>query len=450
MNPRLRVATESVRRFLRKGAASRAKNIVEKLHPADIATILKNLSPKERWDVFSLLDKKTCAEVLKELDSLLAAEVLEKLSDEEAVEILSFLPPEDAVSILDSVSDSRRDKIIRLLEEKQKEFSRVLEYGEDTAGRIMSTSFLAFREDTTVEEAIKKLRESKDKEVFYIYVVDERGRLLGVVSLRSLLLSNPNDKLKDIMNPYVVSVRVDTDQEEVARIVEKYDFLSVPVVDENNRLVGVVTADDVIDIITEEATEDIYRMVGASDEELWERSLFKIALYRLPWLAFTFVGEFISGLILKHYHGTLKHFIAVSFFIPLVMALGGNVGNQSQTIVNRALATGRIDEENPWRVLFRQIGVGLIMGLISGVIAALGVSLVQKNHTLALVVGVSLLVSMTLSAFVGAVTPVIFKKLNVDPAVSSGPFITTFNDIAGTAIYLTLATILLLKTKPIP
>ncbi len=447
LHPKIRILVESIRRFLRKGALNRVRNILEKTHHADIATVLKNLSPKERWDIFLLLDKEKAAEVLLELkDSLLVLEILEKLSDDEIVELLSHLPPEDALSLLEGLSENRREKIIPLIEEKKIELSKLLEYGEDTAGRIMSTSFVAFHEDTTVEEAIRKLRESKDKEIFYIYVVDKRGHLLGVVSLRSLLLSNPGDKLKDIMNPYVISVRVDTDQEEVAKIVERYDFLSIPVVDENNRLVGVVTADDVIDIITEEATEDIYRMVGASDEELWEKSLFKIALYRLPWLIFTFIGESISGLILKHYHGTLKHLIAISFFIPLVMALGGNVGNQSQTIVVRALATGRIDEENPWRVLIRQIGAGLIMGFISGAIAAGIVSIIQRNITLALVVGISLLASMTISALVGAVIPVFFKKLNIDPAISSGPFITTFSDIMGTAIYLSLATFLLIKT----
>ncbi len=445
MNPKLRVILESTRRFLRKGAITRVKNILEKSHPADIATILKNLSPKERWDLLSLMDRDKLPEVLLELDSLTLTDIFEEFTDEDIVEFLSKLPPEDALSLIETLPDDRRERILPQIEERKKELSRMLQYGEDTAGRIMSTSFVAFHEEETVQEAIEKIRTSGDKEVFYIYVVDERGHLVGVVSLRNLILSDPKRKLKEIMNPSVISVRADLDQEEVAKIVERYDFLSVPVVDEENKLIGIVTADSVIDIITEEATEDIYKMVGASMEELLEKSLFKVSLYRLPWLSFSFFGELISGFILKHYNGTLKQFIAVSFFIPLVMALGGNVGNQSQTIVNRALATGRIDEDNPWRVLARQIGVGFIMGLTAGSVAFALITAIMRNYLLGGIVAVSLLVSMTISAFVGATIPVVFKKLNIDPAVSSGPFITTFNDISGTFIYLTFATIMLIK-----
>ncbi len=447
MNPKLKVVLESTRKFLRKGAINRVKNILEKSHPADIAFVLKNLGPKERRDLLDIIDRELIPKVFLELDSLTLADVLDEFEDEEIVELLSKLPPEDAISVTDALPEERRDRILHILEGRKEELSRVLQYKEDSVGRIMSTSFVAFHEDETVEEAIEKIRGSGDKEIFYIYVVDDRNHLVGVVSLRNLILSDPKKKLKEIMNPFVISVKVDSDQEEVARIVEKYDFLSVPVVDDENKIVGVVTADDVIDIITEETTEDIYKMVGASSEELWEKSLFKVAMYRLPWLTFTFIGELISGLILKHYNATIRQFIAVSFFIPLVMALGGNVGNQSQTIVNRALATGRIDEDNPWIVLTRQIGVGLIMGLISGLVAFVIISLLIKDHTLGLIVGASLLASMTVSAFVGAVIPVIFKRLNIDPAVSSGPFITTFNDVSGTFIYLTLATIMLVKLK---
>lgn len=224
------------------------------------------------------------------------------------------------------------------------------------------------------------------------------------------------------MKTDVIYVTVDTDQEEVARIVDKYDLLAVPVVDHEKKLVGIVTADDVIDIIVEEATEDIYKMVGTTDEELWEKSLFKIALYRLPWLSFSLIGELLTGYVIHFYNNTLKEFVALSFFIPLVMALAGNVGNQAQTIVVRSLATGRLDPERPWKIILRQVGVGFIMGIIAGVVAAVAVYFIQKNVQLSLTIALSLLTSIVITAAVGTLTPLLFKKLNIDPALPSGPF----------------------------
>ncbi len=439
-----KILLDSVRRLLRKQAKTHLKRLLSKRHPADIAYIMKHLSEKERKEVLQLLDPETVAQMLPKLDSLSMAEILELIEPEELAEYMKYMPPDDAIILIDSLPKEKKQAVMELIE-KYPEIWKLLQYGEETAGRIMSTDFVALDEDLSVEEAIKKVREAREKEVFYIYVVDKRGHLVGVLSLRQLILSDPNKKLKEIMNPDVIFVTVDTDQEEVARIVQKYDLLAVPVVDENKRLVGIVTTDDVIDIIIEEATEDIYKMVGTTDEELWEKSLIKIAFYRLPWLSFTIIGEMISGAIIKMYQHTLKEFIAISFFLPLVMALGGNVGNQSQTIMVRALATGRIDPDKPWKVMFRQIGVGFIMGLIAGAVAGGVVYIIQSNHHLALAIAISLLLSMTITATVGSIVPIIFKKLNIDPALPSGPFITTFSDILGNLIYLSLATFLLIK-----
>ena len=441
-NKKILVAT--VRRFLRKGATAHLKNLVSKLHPADVAHIFRNLSEKERKTLLKVLDAREVAGILPKLDSLTLTEVLDLISPEELAEYLNHMAPDDAITLIDTLSKDKKEKLSPLLE-KHPEIWKLLQYGEETAGRIMSTDFVALHEDTTVEEAIEKIRQARDKEVFYIYVVDSRGHLVGVISLRQLILSDPNKRLSEVMNPDVIYVRVDADQEEVARIVDKYDILAVPVVDEHKRLVGIVTADDVIDIIVEEATEDIYKMVGTTDEELWEKSLVKIAMYRLPWLSFSLIGELVSGYVIHLYNNTLKEFMALSFFIPLVMALAGNVGNQSQTIMVRALATGRIDADKPWKVIIRQIGVGFIMGLIAGAVAGVAVYFIQKHYILSLIIGVSILTCMIITATVGALTPLIFKKLNIDPALPSGPFITTFSDILANFVYLSLATLLILE-----
>ncbi len=439
-----KIIVATFRRFLRKKAISHINRLLEKLHPADIAYVLKTLSKEERRELLKLIKPDLMAQIITKLDSLTFTEIVEELTPEELVSYIPHMDPDEAIILVDSLPKDKREKILPLLE-KYPDIWKHLQYREETAGRIMSTEFLALHEDLTVEKAIEEIRKARDKEVFYLYVIDSRRHLVGVISLRELILSDPKAKLKDIMKTDIIYVTVDTDQEEVARIVDKYDLLAVPVVDHEKRLVGIVTADDVIDIIVEEATEDIYKMVGTTDEELWERSLFKIALYRLPWLSFSLIGELISGYIIHFYNNTLKEFVALSFFIPLVMALAGNVGNQAQTIVNRSIATGRLDIDKPWKVVARQIGVGLIMGLIAGAVAAVAVYFIQKDPRFSTVIGISILTSMVITTTVGTLTPIIFKKLNIDPALPSGPFITTFSDILANFIYLSLATILLLR-----
>ena len=441
MNHTSRLALESARRLLRKGAYSHLKKILDKLHAADIALLMGQLSHKERLEIFNLLEPNKAAQVLVEMDSLLQVEVLENMEPQEILKILSHLPPDEAVDILDTLPDDKREELLPYIEEE--DVDRLLSYREETAGRIMTTDYLALPEDMTVEEAIEEVRRSREEEVFYIYVVDSRNHLVGVLSLRQLILQDPKAKLKDVMNPDVIRVKVDMDQEEVARVVARYNLLAVPVVDDNNHLMGVVTVDDIIDIVQEEATEDIYKMVGTSADELWEASTLKVAWFRLPWLAFTLVGEMVSGLVIRHYHRTISEFVAVAFFVPLIMALAGAVGNQTQTIIVRAMATGRM-EGMAWRILKRQLGVGSIMGLVGGVLATGLVTLVQHNLLLGASVGVSLFLSMTISSVIGVLVPVFSKRLGVDPAFTV-PSIATLNDIMGTFIYLSLATCLLVR-----
>ncbi len=440
MPKKIDLMVESCRRLLRKGAKGHLENLLSKLHPADIAAVLGRLNRQERDAIFAMLPPETAAKALVDMDSLLQTKLMEDMPTKELAEVLSHLPADEAVGLVDNLPEEKKEEILPLIEGREG-VSRLMLYEEETAGRIMTTDYLALPEELTVEEAIERVRESKEKEVFYIYVVDSRNHLVGVLSLRQLILADPNTKLKEVMNPDVISVRADMDQEEVARIVARYDILAVPVVDDGNHLIGMVTVDDVINIIQDEATEDIYKMVGASEEELWEASTLKIAGYRLPWLAFTIVGEMLSGLVLKHYHNTIATMVSVSFFVPLIMALSGAVGNQTQTIIVRAMATGRM-EGMAWKILRRQLSVGALMGLAAGTLACVMVMVVQHNHLLGISVGVSLLISMSISAVIGVVVPTMAKKMGVDPALTV-PSIATLNDIMGTLIYLSLATYLL-------
>jgi len=442
MPKKMDLMVESCRRLLRKNARSHLENLLSKLHPADIAILLGRLNRQERDAIFSMLPPDIAAKALVDMDSLLQTKIMEDMPSKELAQVLAHLPADEAVGLLDNLSDEKKEEMIPLME-GQEGVSRLMLYEEETAGRIMTTDFLALPEELTVEQAIQKVRGAKEKEVFYIYVVDKRNHLVGVISLRQLILADPETPLREVMNPDVISVRADMDQEEVARIVARYDILAVPVVDEKNHLIGMVTVDDVINIIQDEATEDIYKMVGASEEELWEASTLKIAGYRLPWLSFTIIGEMVSGLVLKYYHHTISTLVAVSFFVPLIMALSGAVGNQTQTIIVRAMATGRM-EGMAWKILRRQLSVGAIMGLAAGTLAWAMVMVVQHNYLLGLSVGISLLVSMSISSVIGVAVPMAANKIGVDPALTV-PSIATLNDIMGTFIYLTLATYLLMS-----
>ncbi len=438
------IIIKSIRKLIRKEAEENVNKILSKLHPADIARILINLAPDEQiFAIKSLKNIELKAEAIEYLDDYkVAAKLLEQLSPQEAASILQKISLDKAADIIYELNEEFEDAVQKHLDENFKEeISSLLRYPEDTAGGIMSPDFFAIDKDLTVEEALEEIRKaSKEKRIIYVYVVDKYGHLIGVVTLRALITADKNEKIENITNTNIISVRTDMDQEEVARIVEKYDLLSVPVVDNKNRLVGIITVDDIIDVIREETTEDIYKLIGTSEEEFEETNVLNIIKYRAPWLIMSLLGESVSGSVLKFFDGTLKTAISLSFFMPLIMALGGNTGQQSQTIVVRALALGKFDEGGIWKIIKIQIKTALSIG---GLFAILGFTMAlifQKNLPLAIVVGSSLFLSMFLSTIIGAFLPLGLKKLNVDPAVAASPFISAMNDIMGLLIYLSIAT----------
>lgn len=444
MDQKQQLLLDATKRLIRRGAFSNLVKLLAKSHPADIAHLFRYLDLKEQRILFNLIeDAEKSANVLAELDHAIGAQLLEQLDNETITEVLQEMSSDDATDIIGYMPDELADEILNIMhDEDSDEIEQLLQYEEDTAGGIMSTEIFALDEEVTVKEAIEAVQQAGDVEmVFYLYVVNEAGQLVGVLSLRQLLTVSPTKKLSDIMITDVFSVRTDMDQEEVARIVEKYNILAVPVIDEMNSLKGIITVDDIIDVIRQEATEDIYKMAGASEEELlYGNKAFKIARLRLPWLLVNLFGGVATGFLMWRFKVTLKEVIALISFIPVITGMGGNVGGQSATIIVRGFATGRVDFTMLRQVFLKEVRVGMIMGSVCGVTVGLIAWIWHGNPYLGLVVGLAMVVSMVVASSMGVIAPAAFKKLGIDPAIASMPFVQTANDITGILIYFATAT----------
>ena len=438
----------SFQRLLRRGAISNLAKMLGRMHPADIARVVNHLSsPKEKRTVFELVrGEAQRGQVLSELDSDSINQVLADLSASDVAWLLKDLGPDDVAYILGVLPEERAQEVLALMKtEDSTEIADLLKYPKDSAGAIMTTEFFSLPEDTTAQEAIRRLQHATDAEmVFYIYVTDKENRLVGVLSLRQLLTVPPNTPLKNIMTRDVISVTVDTDQEEVARQVASYNLLAIPVVEKDNTLVGIITVDDVVDVIREEATEDMLKMAGALEEETQSKSSsIAAARLRLPWLFTNLIGSLVSGAILWLFRFTIQEVVAIVSFIPVIAAMGGNVGLQSSTLIIRGLATGSIELTDVWKVFFREIRITLLMGLACCVILTLVGWLWHGHAVLGMVIGASMLIAFIVSTSMATFMPILLKRMGVDPAIAAGPFVTTANDITGISIYLTLATVFL-------
>ena len=445
--PKLQLLSETTRRLIRRQAKANLRRIVDKTHPADIASLFEYLNEREQGVIFDLIDdSEKAAEVLSEIDKASSAQLLEGMDKHRITEILQVMSPDDRADFISELPEELAEEILGLMAKKQSEqVEDLLSYEEDTAGRIMTHDFFALAEETLAKEAIEAIQKASEAEmVFYVYVVDDRGHLVGVVSLRQLITVPPTKKLKGIMVTDVISVRTDMDQEEVAAVVERYNILAVPVVDEENKLVGIITVDDIIDVIREEATEDIMKMAGTHEDEfVYRDNVFKVSRFRLPWILTNLFGGLITGYLLWLFKVTIRDVLALITFIPVITAMGGNVGVQSSSIMVRGFATGRVDFNSLKRFLFREVRVGVIMGATCGVAVGLVGYLWHGNATIGVVVGVAMVVAMTIAATMGTLTPAFFKKIKVDPAIASGPFVTTANDITGILVYFGVATLFL-------
>ena len=438
---------DTLRRFVRRGARANLSKLLGKTRPEDVALQFRRLTPAEQITVFQILVAdypEGSGAVLTELESPQQQALLEELSPQQIATVLDSMSVDDAVSLVESLLPELHDKVLEVVDLKDlEEVQTHLTYGDDTAGRLMVPEYVALSEDKTVGDAIAFIQQSTELDnVFYLYVVDRDGHLVGVTSLRQLLLSPPARALGQVMTRSIIKVNTDTDQEEVAQLAARYNLLAVPVTDEANHLVGIVTLDDIIDVVKEEATEDIFKMVGTTDNELvYQDRSFRVAGIRLPWLVVNLVGLLLAGMLIEQFQVTLKEALFLLTFVPVIMGMGGNIGSQTATIAVRGLATGRVTlgEGGARTFLWQQLKVGAILALACSVLVAIGAWLLERHLAYAGVVGTSMFLAVVLASVNGAVVPVIFDRLGIDPAVAAGPLVTTSNDITGIFIYFGLA-----------
>ena len=442
-----KILVDSVKRLLRRGAFSHLRKIVNRSHAADLSVVFRNIPPPERHRLFGMIDgADRKGDLFSEIDEDIFLELIEKVKIEDIAAIFESMSADDVADLLGKLPEETSDSILKIMnKEGVDQLEGLLRYEDDTAGGIMVPDFIALSQDTTAREAISSLqKEYVDVEMpFYLYVVDEYGKLVGVSSLRQLVVTPPEMPLKSFMTTDVVSVRTDMDQEEVAKIVARYDILAVPVVDESNRLVGIVTVDDVIDIFRREATEDILRMAGAGEEFVETKSIFRSTRIRLPWLFASCIGGILAFFIINQFEDSLNKFVYLAAFIPVIMGMGGNIGTQSSTIVVRGLATGRISITEIGSVVLKELAIGFILGVIYGIIIGSVAHFSYRVDMLAFSVGMAVVASMAIAALVGSFVPMAFARVNIDPAVATGPFVTTSMDIISVLFYFYISTVLL-------
>ncbi len=445
---RNRILTETIKRLLHRGADIRLKKIANKVHAADLSAVFPSLSTSNKRKLFQLIeDPEKKGFVISELDEDIIHEIIESLPLEDLVGIVEDMPSDDGVALIRMLPQDKANTVLGMMKKDEAEdVEGLLRYEDDTAGSIMIPDFIALKEHITAREVIESLQTKEHLEVempFYIYVVDDHEHLVGVSSLRQLVVVPPLKALKDFMATDVISVTTDMDQEEVARIVAQYNFLAVPVVDEDKRMVGLVTVDDVIDVLREEATEDILKMAGVGEEFIETKSIIRSTRIRLPWLFVSFLGGILAVFIIGNFEKSLKEVSYLALFIPVIMGMGGNIGIQSSTIVVRGIATGRINVRHLWSVVLKEFSIGLILGVFYGIILGVMAQFQYRFDALALSVSIGVISSMTVAALVGSFMPMMFARINIDPAVATGPFVTTSIDILSVFIYFQTATLLL-------
>ena len=441
------VLRDTFRRLIRRHAKINITKLLTKTHPADLAVLYRFFTDMEQKTLFNLMmDMEQVSEFLSELDEPIILNLIGDEPPEKIAKLFQKLGVNDQVAILALFSDEKTQSILDLLNtEKQEEVEEIMSYPVDSAASIMTTDVFTLHQNIIAYEAIKEIqRQEKSEMVFYLYITDDDNRLTGVISLRDLVTTPPETSLIDIMTKNVVSVRPETDQEEVAKIVARYNYLAVPVVDMDDSMLGIVTVDDVVDVIREEATEDFLQMAGAGkDREILLKSSWENVKSRLPWLFASWVGGVLAAFIIGKFEHMLETTVALAAFIPVIIGMGGNVGTQSSTIVVRGIATGRVEAGGEVKLVFKELRVGLILGILYGILLG-GFTLlpfVESPASLGIIVGFSICSSMLIASCVGTVVPLVLQKIDVDPAIATGPFVTTSIDILGVTLYFLIASV---------
>jgi magnesium transporter len=442
------IILNTVRRLYDRKAKIALYKYVYKTHPADMATVFRYLEPIQRRDIFKyILRMEGVNNFIVELDEAIIEQLFDVLPAKQISNIISTLPKEDIAFVIDNIDEDLAISVQNLLEEENRhEVEEMLQYAEDSAGRIMSTHFVTFNENVTIDKATQEFHKiGEDTDVpFYIYIVNDKEQMVGVLSLRQLLVNPPKTPLKKVMQSEFIGVTPETDQETAANLVSQYNLLALPVIDSDNQLVGVITVDDVMDVIEEEATEDILKMAGAGDDQdILLKSTFENARLRFPWLLASWFGGVVALGIIGYFNELLTNIMALAAFIPIIIGMGGNVGTQTTTIVVRGIATGRVNISEASKMIFKEIRVGMLLGVIYGILLGLLAYFRYIDYSapvlLGIVVAISIFIAMSIACIIGSFFPVLLHKLDFDPAISTGPFVTTAIDILGVLIYFSIA-----------
>jgi magnesium transporter len=442
--------TETIARlnsYLDQQQIDDAVEMLAQFHPADIADLLESLEEEEKRAVFQKLNTEVASEVIAHLSEFSREQILSDLSHRRLGQIVDEMDSDDAADLLTGMPEEVVEKVLaRIDAEDSEHVRRLLVHGEETGGGIMQAELLAAPQEATVAEAIARVRllgENLDY-LTNVFVIDSQSKVLGQLSLKRLILANPGDKVSQVMETNLKTIPVDMDQEDVAHIFQKYDLLSAPVVEADGTLVGRITIDDIMDIIEEEVSEDILRMAGSHEDELvYGDKIWKISRLRLPWLITNLFGGLLTGYLLWIFKVALHDAIVLITFVPVITGMGGNVGIQSSTITVRGLATGGVDLQRLGRTIFKEVRVGLLMALACGFTLGAVAEIWHHNPALGFAVGSAMAAAIMVASLMGTLVPIIFKRLGVDPAVASGPFVTTANDITGILIYLSISTLFL-------
>jgi magnesium transporter len=435
-----------LRAALERDDLSGATAIIEALRPPDQADLFAGLDEEDQVTLLPELNPADSADILEELDDAEAAELVATLPTDALIRIVDEMEPDEAADLLGDIHPQRAQAVLAGLEDPD-EVRPLLLHPDDSAGGLMTSEFLALRRLMTAAEAIQAIHAWKPAAeiVYYLFVVDGHGRLCGVVNLRQLIVAEPSTPIVEIMDPEVISVRVGTDQEDCARLMSRYDLLALPVVDAGNVLMGVITIDDLVDVLEEEATEDIQRLGGTQplDRPYLDTSIFTITRKRIGWLLLLFVTETLTGSVLRHFEHELQSAVALSFFVPLLIGTGGNAGSQTTSTIIRALATGDVGLADALRALWHELRAGLLLGIGMAAIAYARALTWGSTQALALTVSLAILAIVVWANGLGSLLPLLAARLRIDPAIVSGPVMSTLVDATGLFIYFTMARLIL-------
>ncbi len=439
---------ESVRELLRLATPDRILRLIGKSHPADIALLFKNLEPTEVRLLFDVIfSVRRAAKTLKELPPELLPDILAVIEDEKVARVIVQADPDDAVTFIDSLPDERKEKVLALVDPDRREsVQQQISYPEETVGRVMTTDYLALPPNTTAQGAIDKIRNRGELETFfYLYVVDESARLVGVVPIRNLVIAPQDRILGEMMIADPVRADISMDQEEAARLVSKYELLALPIVDHEVRLVGIITVDDVIDIIDKETTEDMYKMAGLEEDDRVFTPASRSIKMRLPWMIFNLLTAILAASVVGLFERSIGQLVALATFMPIVAGMGGNGATQTITVMVRGMALGELEFSSAWKAVVKEVSVNVCIAAVTGGLVALLVAFVWKgNPFLGLVLAMAMIINLGLVAGLsGTLIPLTLKRLKFDPAIGSGVIVTTFTDIFGFLSFLGLATLFL-------